>query len=110
MTKISNFARFFWANRGNHNDTTAQKFLPEFTFEELKEAIPAHQERRPIGILMAQASHRYRGRLDSELTDLHQSLFDAYFEPMVTAKSPKDGMDILQASANNFYSASAWPI
>src|SRR6476646_10195965 len=38
MTKISNFAKLFWANRGNHNDTTAQKFQPEFTFEELKEA------------------------------------------------------------------------
>ncbi len=33
--KILAFTKLFWANRGNHNETTAQKFLPEFTFEEL---------------------------------------------------------------------------
>src|SRR6516225_9465622 len=26
--KIKNYALLFWANRGNHNETTAQKFLP----------------------------------------------------------------------------------
>ena len=36
--KIVAFTKLFWANRGNHNETTAQKFLPEFTFEELKRA------------------------------------------------------------------------
>src|SRR5512133_2718387 len=30
LRKITAFAKLFWANRGNHNDTTAQKFLPEF--------------------------------------------------------------------------------
>src|ERR1041385_3025272 len=34
--KIVDFTKLFWASRGNHNDTTAQKFLPEFTFDELK--------------------------------------------------------------------------
>jgi hypothetical protein len=36
--KVSDFAKLFWANRGNHNEMTAQKFGPEFTFEELKTA------------------------------------------------------------------------
>ena len=36
--KIADFTKLFWASRGNHNDTTAQKFLPEFTFDELKSA------------------------------------------------------------------------
>src|ERR1051326_1627282 len=35
MTKILNFTNLFWANRGNHNDTTAQKFLPDFSFGDL---------------------------------------------------------------------------
>src|SRR5439155_23683358 len=39
--KISDFTKLFWANRGNHNDNTAQKFLPEFTYEELKAAAAA---------------------------------------------------------------------
>ena len=34
---------------------------------------------------------------------LAQSLFDAEFEPLITAKSPSGGKDIIQASANNFY-------
>ena len=38
MAKIGEFAKLFWANRGNHNEMTSQKFLPAFTFEELKEA------------------------------------------------------------------------
>jgi len=28
MTKITDYAKLFWGNRGNHNDLTAQKFLP----------------------------------------------------------------------------------
>ena len=105
MTKISNFTKLFWANRGNHNDTTAQKFLPEFTFEELKEA-GAQLIRNgvhigdPYGVGAPIAT---AAEMESELTDLQQSLYDPNFEPMVTAKSPKGGEDILQASANNFY-------
>src|SRR6185436_17857973 len=38
MRKITDFTKLFWANHGNHNDTTAQKFLPEFTFDELQHA------------------------------------------------------------------------
>src|ERR1043165_3004055 len=36
--KIVAFTKLFWSNRGNHNDLTAQKVLPEFPFEELKTA------------------------------------------------------------------------
>ena len=35
---------------------------------------------------------------------LKASLFDPDFEPMITAKSPRGKLDILQASSNNFYS------
>jgi hypothetical protein len=38
MAKIAEFAKFFWANRGNHNELTSQKFLPSFTFEQLEKA------------------------------------------------------------------------
>lgn len=105
MTKISNFTKLFWANRGNHNDTTAQKFLPEFTFAELKEAASTLVRNGvhigdPYGSGKAIATE---ADLDTELTDLQQSLFDPNFEPMITAKTPNGGEDILQASANNFY-------
>ena len=41
--------------------------------------------------------------LEAELNALKPSLFDAAFEPTITAKSPQGNRDILQASANNFY-------
>ena len=37
--KITDFTKLFWANKGNHSEMTAQKFLPDFTFEELKAAV-----------------------------------------------------------------------
>ena len=95
--KIMAFTKLFWANRGNHNEMTAQKFLPEFSFEELKTA--AASALRSGGFKgMSQAE------MDRELEALRPSLFDASFEPTITAKSPQGSLDILQASANNFYS------
>jgi dipeptidyl-peptidase III len=87
--KILAFTKLFWANRGNHNETTAQKFLPEFTFEQLQAAVRA-VDKDPA--------------LQKELDELRPSLFDPDFEPLITAKSPRGGLDILEASANNFYS------
>ncbi len=104
MANITTFAKLFWASRGNHNDTTAQKFLPEFTFEQLQSAA-----------LQAQKNGAFKSdyadlpalptpeALNKELSDLKQSLFDPSFEPMITAKSPSGGKDIIQASANSFY-------
>ena len=31
--KILDFTKLFWANKGNHNETTAQKYLPTFTYQ-----------------------------------------------------------------------------
>ena len=96
LGKITDFAKLFWANRGNHNEMTAQKFLPAFTLPELKAA--AEQAARNGGFKGAKA-----GALERELEELRPSLFDGNFEPTITAKSPQGNRDILQASANNFY-------
>jgi dipeptidyl-peptidase-3 len=85
--KIVAFTKLFWASRGNHNEITAQKFLPAFSYDEL----------------IVAAKGAGRGDLLSDITDLRPSLFDPSFEPSVTAKSPSGGKDILQSSANNFY-------
>ncbi|MGO9262175.1 MAG: hypothetical protein ACLQU1_38615 [Bryobacteraceae bacterium] len=102
--KVSDFAKLFWANRGNHNEMTAQKFLPEFTFEELKTAAAAVLQSggfhgRPYNV----PPIGNQAELDRELTVLQPSLFDASFQPLITAKSPQGNLDILEASANNFY-------
>lgn len=104
MAQITEFTELFWANRGNHNLQTSRKFLPGFTEDELKAAA-----------LTAQKQGAFRSRyadlppittptqLEKELSGLRASLFDPNFEPMITAKSPEPGMDIVQASSNTFY-------
>jgi dipeptidyl-peptidase-3 len=85
--RVLEFTKLFWANKGNHNEQTGQKFLPKFTAEELQRALGA------CG----------RKDLSAQVDSLKESLFDANFEPILTAKSPEGGKDILQASSNNFY-------
>src|SRR5215471_5891634 len=102
--KVREYALLFWANRGNHNETTAQKFVPAFTSAELQ-----------VAVLQAQAAGAYASpygdlppltgadAVAKEIADLNHPIFDPSFEPMTTAKTPPPGQDILQASANNFY-------
>ena len=102
--KIRDFALLFWANRGNHNETTAQKFLPGFTFDELHAAALAAQAHGAFKTSYADLPPlATREALERELTDLRGPLFDPSVEPMTTAKTPPQGKDILQASSNTFY-------
>jgi dipeptidyl-peptidase-3 len=96
LDKIVAFTKLFWGNHGNHNETTAQKFLPEFTFEELQDA--------GLSAIRHKAGGFTEASFSKEIEELKPSLFDPNFEPLITAKSPRGGLDILQASANNFYS------
>jgi len=104
MSEITEYAKLFWGNRGNHNENTAQKFLPSFTFAELQKAATAAQRngafKMKYGDLLAIATP---AALNKELEELRPSIFDPNFEPMTTAKTPKDGRDIVQASSNTFY-------
>ena len=104
FTKLRSYALLFWANRGNHNETTGQKTMPAFTFEELQDAALKAQAagafKTPSGDLPALGS---ADAVKKELAELRPSFFDAAFEPMTTAKTPPAGKDILQASSNNFY-------
>jgi dipeptidyl-peptidase-3 len=94
--KILAFTKLFWANRGNHNDTTSQKFLPEFSFDELRAAGLMALQHGAAGFTAA--------GFQQEMEELRPSLFGVDFQPLITAKSPRGGLDILEASSNNFYS------
>jgi dipeptidyl-peptidase-3 len=96
MKKITDYAMLFWANKGNRNNTTAQKFLPAFTPAEFEAAAMTVQKTWPLA--------KNAAELKKELTELQPSIFDPEFEPTVTAKSPRGALDLLQASTNNFYS------
>ncbi|MBC7930869.1 MAG: peptidase M49 [Rubrivivax sp.] len=93
--KITDYTKLFWANTGNRNSYTAQKFLPEFTYAELEAA--GLQAIKNGGLVMTPEEFR------KELGELRQSFFDPKFEPMSTSKNPEGGLDIIQGSSNNFY-------
>jgi dipeptidyl-peptidase-3 len=102
--RLADYAKLFWANRGNHNDITSQKFLPGFTFEELSLAASAAQQHGAFQTSYADLPPlKAPADLRRELDDLRASLFDATFEPMEVAKSPTGGKDVIQASSNTFY-------
>jgi len=104
MAKISEFAKLFWANRGNHNDTTSQKFLPAFTFEQLQKAALTAQQNGAFRSAYADLPPLAApADVTREVEALRASFFDPAFEPMITAKSPVGGKDTIQASSNTFY-------
>jgi dipeptidyl-peptidase III len=104
VAKIGEFAKLFWANRGNHNDLTSQKFLPTFTFDQLEKAALVAQKDGAFQTAYADLPPlKTPADLARELESLRASLFDPAFEPMVTAKSPVGGKDTIQASSNTFY-------
>jgi dipeptidyl-peptidase-3 len=86
-SQVLAFTKLFWANKGNHHEQTGQKFLPQFTAASLQSALLA------------------AGRKDlaAGIDRLAPSLFDPNFEPILTAKTPEGGKDIIEASSNNFY-------
>lgn len=104
LKNITDFGKLFWANRGNHNEGTSQKFLPEFTLDDLQKAAEQAFKngafRTPYGDLPALDSMQL---VSKEVLDLKDALFNPDFEPMITAKSPRGGKDIVQASSNTFY-------
>jgi dipeptidyl-peptidase-3 len=107
LPKIADFAKLFWANRGNHNDLTSQKFLPGFTFMQLKGAALSAQHNGAFRTAYADLPPLETALdLARELDVLRRPLFDPTFEPMTTAKSPAGGKDTIQSSSNTFYQSS----
>ncbi len=95
LKKITEYTKLFWANRGNHNAFTSQKFLPEFTPEELKSAaLQALRNRAALGTPT---------KLAAELEELHRPIFDGEYQASLTVKNPKNGEDPLVVSGNNLY-------
>ncbi len=104
LPKIADFAKLFWANRGNHNELTSQKFLPTFTFRQLQGAALSAQHNGAFQTAYADLPPLPTPHdLERELDALRAPLFDSTFEPMTTAKSPVGGKDTIQASSNTFY-------
>src|SRR2546428_2151048 len=92
FAKVRAFALLFWANRGNHNENTSQKFLPGFTFDELRQAAMTAQKNGAFRTGYADLPPlATEADLERELAALRAPLFDPAFEPMLTVKTSPPG-------------------
>ena len=97
LREIRRYAKLFWINTGPYNNLTARKFvlnLDRGAFLRALQAAAAAGARFPLreGETLEQLVERYA-----------PMFFDAAFEPSITNKTPGEGRDILEASANNLY-------
>ena len=98
LAQVQRYAKLFWINNGPYNNLTAQKFVLQITPDAfataVKTAVTNGATVTPTG----------SETLDAMLARLNPMFFDANVDPIVTAKTPPPGKDILTASANNLYS------
>ena len=96
LEKIASYLKLFWAFNGNHG-TNSRKFVPEFSFEDLLLASKiALSNGANWGVKNEEA-------LIEKLNGFKRTIFDPEFEPILANKSPKEGEDVITASANNYY-------
>lgn len=79
--KVLKFAKIIWINNSNYHARTGIKILPQFSYEELAQALPGE-----------------------DILWLKDTVFNPNFEPVLTNLTPKpEEGDIIQASANNIF-------
>ena len=97
LAEVQRYTKLFWLNTGPYNNLTARKFVLTCTPEALEGAVRAAMKNG------ATLSLPEGDTVDRLLARLRPMFFDPDADPMVTAKTPPPGKDILQASANNLY-------
>jgi dipeptidyl-peptidase-3 len=94
---IAAYAKLFWINTGPYNNLTARKFVL---------ACPREAWRAAVGAAAAEGAAlpvRDGETVDAMLDRLEPLFFDRDIDPIVTCKTPPEGQDILEASANNLH-------
>jgi len=94
---VERYTKLFWINTGPYNNLTARKFVLNCAPEAFATAAHAAAQSG------AEFPTRPGETLDQLLARLRPMFFDSAVDPMVTAKTPPKGQDILTASANNLY-------
>ena len=97
LVQITRYAKLFWANNGPHSALTSQKNVLNCSFEDFSAAVHRAESN---GAKLPKASGESTMQL---LERFRQVLFDPKYDSHVTNKSPGEGKDILEASANNLY-------
>ena len=94
---ILDYTKLFWVNHCQYNARTKAKFTPTCSFDQFLEAAISAQKNG------ASFNLKEGETIEGKLKKLEKTIFNPSFEPLVTAKTPPPGQDILTASANNFY-------
>jgi len=97
VEKFRNYTKQVWIQHGNYDQDSARKFLPEFTPAQLRDA--AHRALKNG----ARFGVDSEDDLDALLRRLQQPIFDANYKPLLTAKTPPPGQDVITASGSNLY-------
>jgi dipeptidyl-peptidase-3 len=97
LSEVERYTKLFWINTGPYNNLTARKFVLKCSPEEFAVAARSAQEAGARFPLHAGET------LDAMLARMRPLFFDPAFDPIVTNKTPGEGRDILEASANNLY-------
>ena len=97
LAEIQRYTKLFWINTGPYNNLTARKFVLKCTPDAFAAAAAS----------AARAGARFATRegesVEQLLARLEPFFFDPSVDPIVTNKTPGEGRDILQSSANNLY-------
>ena len=93
LAEIRRYAKLFWINTGPFNNLTARKFVLRLSRGALRGALAAAHGRGAA----------FGAPIDQLLDRLGPMLLDPSVDAVVTNKTPGDGRDILEASANNLY-------
>jgi len=93
LAELQRYTTLFWINNGPHNSYTSRKNLLQLTPAQLRAAVA-----------VARGNGADPAATDDAVLALAEPwFFDAAFKPMVTAKNPEGGLDIVQGSGNSFY-------
>ena len=98
LAEIQRYTKLFWINTGPYNNLTARKFVLKCT----PDGVRGRGARRREGGRHVPAPERRDAR-SAARRGSQPMFFDPSVDPMVTAKTPPPGKDILTASANNLY-------
>ena len=97
VTEVRRYTKLFWINTGPYNNLTARKFVLRLTRDQLLDAVTA--ARRGGGSIATRPGESLAGLVDR----VSPLFFDVAFDPILTNKTPGNGRDILESSANNLY-------
>ena len=97
LAEIQRYTKLFWLNSGPYNNLTARKFVMKIPSDAFAAAARTAQKSG------AKFPLKSGETLDAMLKRMQPLFFDATVDPIVTNKTPGQGKDLLQESANNLY-------